>query len=918
MKRILFIPTAAAIVFSFTTVYSQNGIGVNTNTPKSSLDDKGSFGKTVTTITSSTTLSEIHSTIVCNNAGTITVTLPAASTCARRLYELKRSSGSSALVTIAGTIDGVTNYLLSYPNQSVTLFSDSTNWYSRDGSGDNANWRLKGNAGTNPSNDFVGTTDAQDLAFRTNNSEKMRIESGGDVGIGTTNPSTKLEVLANASGANVITSINTSVSGYSSVDYKDNSSALRFTVGYANGSATNFAGKAYSNTYGSDFVLSRNAPFTDLFMQGSNGNIGIGNSAPQQNLSVQNGMNIDQANTNNGTTTNILTFGSSSGEGIGSKRTATGNQYGLDFYTGFNNRMVITSAGNVGIGVTAPSCRLDVRDDATGTVGDVKLQLARSTAGDVGMDFNQVGVKSYGIVLRDNTTATGTQGRLSFVDSYFPGGAGTEIMCIGPVPNGNVGINEISPSAKLHISSNSNTANTRPLVLQNGGGNNANTEVTLRLSPSTAETARGVDISAVQLGANNIDMKFSLSGTNIEDPACPCTPTEKVRITADGYVGIRTSSPATYGRLTVMSDGDGGAQADNIAIVSRNATPSPSLMFYSSRGSEATKTNVATSTNIMNIHAYARINGVDNQETARLTAVYTGDGTTNESSLAFANSGTNIRMYIDEDGDVGIGTVTPGCKLDVVGGTSISYSNYGRGNTTNYSAIVGPTNITTSIRANNFIAGQGFIATSDARVKKDIVQVNNNSDLDVIKKINLVHFKYIDSLENSTVINKGVIAQEIKKIIPEAVNQSRKVIPNVFELSQKLMYDSVLKKISITVSKPHDFKVGDTIRVYDSEDKMHDVVVAKTSNQNTFTINDWNTYTSRFFVYGKFVNDFHTVNYDYLFTTGLSAMQEMIRHQESQEKQIEQLKSSNQSILNRLAEIESLLKGELKDVSVCK
>ena len=45
-------------------------------------------------------------------------------------------------------------------------------------------WNLYGNSGTNPSSTFVGTTDAQDLAFRTNNAEVMRLTSAGNVLIG--------------------------------------------------------------------------------------------------------------------------------------------------------------------------------------------------------------------------------------------------------------------------------------------------------------------------------------------------------------------------------------------------------------------------------------------------------------------------------------------------------------------------------------------------------------------------------------------------------------------------------------------------------------------------------------------------------------------------------------------------------------
>jgi hypothetical protein len=63
--------------------------------------------------------------------------------------------------------------------------------------GANNDWKLAGNAGTTPGTDFIGTTDNKDLAFKTNGSNRMRIESTGDVGIGTTNPTEKLDVNGN-------------------------------------------------------------------------------------------------------------------------------------------------------------------------------------------------------------------------------------------------------------------------------------------------------------------------------------------------------------------------------------------------------------------------------------------------------------------------------------------------------------------------------------------------------------------------------------------------------------------------------------------------------------------------------------------------------------------------------------------------
>ncbi len=45
-------------------------------------------------------------------------------------------------------------------------------------------WKLLGNSGTNPQVNFLGTTDAQDLVFRTNNLERMRFLDTGEFSLG--------------------------------------------------------------------------------------------------------------------------------------------------------------------------------------------------------------------------------------------------------------------------------------------------------------------------------------------------------------------------------------------------------------------------------------------------------------------------------------------------------------------------------------------------------------------------------------------------------------------------------------------------------------------------------------------------------------------------------------------------------------
>ncbi len=93
-------------------------------------------------------------------------------------------------------------------------------------------------------------------------------------------------------------------------------------------------------------------------------------------LTINGALAIDHANLNNAQVNPGLTFGLNSGEGIASKRTAGGNQYGLDFYTASALRMSITNGGQVGIGTASPDAALNLGGgawDLTNTEGDLKI-----------------------------------------------------------------------------------------------------------------------------------------------------------------------------------------------------------------------------------------------------------------------------------------------------------------------------------------------------------------------------------------------------------------------------------------------------------------------------------------------------------------------------------------------------------------
>jgi len=110
-------------------------------------------------------------------------------------------------------------------------------------------WNLTGNAGTNASTNFIGTTDNKAFKIRTNNAVRITINSSGKVGIGTSSPAFKLDVKGGSINTDSVYRIggNTvlSVKGFNT--FVGISSGVSNTTGSSN-TATGYATLSSNNT----------------------------------------------------------------------------------------------------------------------------------------------------------------------------------------------------------------------------------------------------------------------------------------------------------------------------------------------------------------------------------------------------------------------------------------------------------------------------------------------------------------------------------------------------------------------------------------------------------------------------------------------------------------------------------------------
>ena len=107
-------------------------------------------------------------------------------------------------------------------------FYNGTAWTELGSSGTAGNpaWELLGNTGTNDATNFIGTTDAEDLIFKTNNIERMKIESYGSIIADTNSNSGTFTAYNGSTSGTAITGVATGNNGSGLDAYSNGGTAL--------------------------------------------------------------------------------------------------------------------------------------------------------------------------------------------------------------------------------------------------------------------------------------------------------------------------------------------------------------------------------------------------------------------------------------------------------------------------------------------------------------------------------------------------------------------------------------------------------------------------------------------------------------------------------------------------------------------
>ena len=221
-------------------------------------------------------------------------------------------------------------------------------------------------------------------------------------------------------------------------------------------------------------------------------------------------------------------------------------------------------------------------------------------------------------------------------------------------------------------------------------------------------------------------------------------------------------------------------------------------------------------------------------------------------------------------------------------------------------------------KAGNFASDVGNkmnpLSWCDERIKTNIVPANNQDILDKINSIPIKKYNYIDkNIYNGDTIN-GVIAQDIKKIIPEAVIICKDFLPNIYQYAKVEIVKNDTELITVDYKTDNNITNNKIKLILDNNLSINLVkgsrlklIINDTINikeiidftESTITVDNCDAFNNQkeILVYGTEIDDFHKLDRSYLSMLCIGGIQQLCK----------QLKESNDNLLERLDKIENKL-----------
>ena len=246
----------------------------------------------------------------------------------------------------------------------------------------------------------------------------------------------------------------------------------------------------------------------------------------------------------------------------------------------------------------------------------------------------------------------------------------------------------------------------------------------------------------------------------------------------------------------------------------------------------------------------------------------------------------------------------------ILNGSGTNSVNWSTASTGRYALII-------NLNNNDFLIGgtayaNGYNYHSDARIKKDIVDIDDTSALEKLRLIQPKTYKYRNEEERGSSTVYGFIAQDISNVLPYAVSITADVVPTILSSSNVTALTDTSVQLTLDKTIPDDINLTNTSNIHITVDGVGGYVcpVISTTGNNIITIEKTSelsniTSTSTAYIFGEHVQDFHNIDKSAIFTIATAALQEVDRQLQSEKTKVSTLETQVADLLARVTALEN-------------